>query len=383
MIIQVSNTYQLLRAYDTAKNGDVIVIFPGTYLVTPQPASCASYPQYGGAALTLIHKENVTVMGLGFPVIQSTRHGSIFSFYECNNCSISGVWTKGNGYITSPTGSGCFAGILMTRSPFLRVTDNIVDDSGDQGISELHMDGPEGSDHVVIARNLIRRCGFINAPAPFYGDGAAIAVGSSDMDIYDNVGLDCFRGCEIENSNPNNKTCRNRILRNRFERSLSQGIVVIVEHGNADLFTDIEIAHNIIVGRGAPNPTYPQWGKNEHGIVLMGGKRIHVHHNHVENLNDWIGYELIATKSDLIDCDFESNTALNCGRGGFWNLSQGCVNSGHSFRFNRVNCPTGPGLTVSGSNCTFTENFVTQPTGLDPTTGKPWWKVKYNDSVLG
>jgi Periplasmic copper-binding protein (NosD) len=384
MIIKTNNTSELLRAYDKVQDGDVIQIFPGTYPVTPQPPLRNNYPAWGGGALALMGKQGVTVEGVGWPLIQSTNHGTVFTFHECTNCSLSHVHVKGNGYLTTHDhGLIAFSGILTTRSPFLRIEDNIVDDMGDQGISELHMDGPEGSHHLVVSGNLIRRCGMLTAPAPFIGDGAAIALGSWDMDIHDNIAQDCFRGFELETNNPNAPTCRNRITRNRFERSISAGITVIVEHQNADLFVDNEISHNVVIGRGKPDPELLKlgWTQQEHGIVIMGGRRFSVHHNLVRDLSDWKAFEL-GGKCELTDCDFDSNTAINCGRGGFWNAPAVPAQAGHSFRHNRVNCPGGPGFYITGADMMFEGNIVTPPTTLDYATGMPWPKCVYNGTVL-
>jgi hypothetical protein len=367
--IRVNTTDALLAAFQDASNGDTILIEPGTYEVTPLEPLGEDMPYAGGAPLLLDGKSDINVFGVGNPVIQATCHGSIFTRKDCVRCHLRGVTFRGQGYITQPL-LYYFSLVLYVRSPYCDTTDCVVEDSGDQAIAELHYDGPEGSDYCTIARNVISRCGDLAHPI-LRGDGAGVAWGNCYGLIEANVITDCMRGVEIETNNPLHPTIGNRILGNEIRNSLWQAVICIPEHNDADLFLDNEIAYNLIQGRGAPNPLYPQWGTFEGGIVINGGRRYSVHDNTIGRLNNWWGVDADTSKAELTDCAFTQNSIHDCGRGGIWCVRTLSFNGRHVIRGNEIGAQPAPGVWLVGDQCLVEQNVVQPPTGTD-SAGNPW-----------
>lgn len=291
------------KAFGAIRSGDTVFIQATNepYLETPQSLEpmevIVSSPDYG-AALVLSALHNVSITGVGKPIIQFTQHGNGILIRNCENLTISGLELRGKGKIWVKS-ECCFALISFAQSnERIKIRDNAFKYSGNHGIAHLY--GPRLTNFCVFEHNVFVNGGLMNHPK-LVADGAAIAVGGHDNIFQFNHVIDWLRGIEIESGFKEDNSSNNIVHRNHITGSPWQSIIITSMMRLGEVFQNNEISYNIIDGCYSALTGYPF---SQTGIYIAGSINSRVIGNAVTRIKNGIGILLTSewgeTKNALI-----------------------------------------------------------------------------------
>lgn len=321
-----SRPFQTLKAaLGLVEDSDTVLVYPGRYSIEPKTCN-----------LTAL--KDVTIRGLGNPVLKMTDHGTGILINGCLRTTIEGLELQGCGPLLTPNSlyfaavqhAGINDGTTVRRCRF--------EGWGNHGIA--HLDGPRTSDNGLYEDNTFINGGNYNH-ATLRGDGAAIAIGGWGTTIRGNRIVNWLRGIEVEASEPGHSTNDVVVENNRISECPGWSICVIPTHGNAELFARHRYSGNIINGL-PPGAMVPPNSGAQCGIYFGGGVGAIISDNLVTDIGNGNGIALIASWSDVREVVASGNQIT---------------------RANRHSLCVSPGAAGKASNCTLLSNRISHGAG--------------------
>lgn len=310
------------------QNGDILVLNPGEYHLSPPDPEAR--PETAQGAAVLHGKRNVRIVGVGNPTINLRNHGTGLLIHDCSDIEIDGIRFVGRGRLRTENKSSFALLELYGTNTGIKVENCGFFESGNHGIA--HLWGERRTSDSIFRDNVFRHGGNYargaNRPGetPLQFDGAAIAVGGARNFFTGNRISDWLRGIEIENPYKTSSDCC-VIDGNLVERCTWQSILVTPDglpgSGMAAFFKLIRITNNIIVGTGTRTEKV-----SNTGIYVTGGFAMHIVGNQISDIADGIGILLQTDHSEIKDCVISGNLIRNCDRTGI-QLSRGQASSPH------------------------------------------------------
>ena len=185
------------NALAAARNGDAILVYPGTYPVVAARVTRGEQPP-----LTVMNKTNLFILGVGGGVrICGTNYGDIFSLSYCENIVIAGLTIEGRYEEERALVPHELSAAIALRQGCARVTieNNTIIHHNDHGIAYLMGPGPLPTNNIVVRNNYIEDVGgwFPNLTPPDQPryDGSAI-VPMGGWLVENNHIRNCARGIE-------------------------------------------------------------------------------------------------------------------------------------------------------------------------------------------
>lgn len=340
----ITNGYDLVQAFANVDDGGTITIGPGTYNLTPQIPEDIAHQQNCGAALALVGKNDVTIQGVGDPVLRTTRHGSMLYLGNCHRVTIRGIIAEGNGHLTD-CADWYFAMFVHQDEVDHPTYENVVcRDYGNHGIGHLQW----GLTHHGVFRDcLFQRGGTLNLKR----DGAAIACGGSD-NLFEHITVeDCLVGLEWEtkfNIQTKGNLCRGL----RVYRPLWRPVFIYPSHQRPEWFWGNQIVDTFIDGEGH---------SAEYGIGVHGGSGLAIRGAVIRNIGGGMGVMLSEQACDISDTLIEGVQTGGEGMATGIHLAQ---SNGFAIRRTTVAncqigpCPNGRGIWADGAGVVLTGNQI-------------------------
>lgn len=331
----------LEAAVKQARNGDEIVLQPGTHRIQP------AYPSGAWKApLQLIGKTNITIRGLEAGAeILGEGPGEFLILAGCSSIRFDNLTFRGNKAPVQP--ADWLYSMIMLQGPNEKLTFENCRflDFGNHAISQLW--GIKQSTDVIV-----RNCYFADGGDRNVGDGAAVSGIGSRWLIESNRVERCLIAFEVEGPWGTNQNIT--IRKNTILNATGCGIVVFATSGKSSDFSDIEISDNLIKDavKDSAQATPPL------GILIGGGERIRVSRNRIENCA-YTGILAHAQWADLRGCIIEGNTISNAGFSGiqvyeFLNHRTSDV----LVRSNAITTAATAGIKVAGRNIRIHDNTI-------------------------
>lgn len=291
-------------AISGCRSGDIIHLMPGRYEVTPRPAL---NDNASDSAMALLSKSNVSINGIGSPVIFTKIHGNPLVIWNCANILVNGITFEGPGQLREPNSFYYALLLLHGVNHRIRVNSCIFRDSGNHGIA--HLSGPRTSNNCTFEGNVFERGGNFNRLGGLGGDGAAIAVGGSGNLFLNNQINDWMGGIEIEGHDKPNDGSSVIIRNNRIENVARWSIFVTTTSGDSSTYNRQIIEGNILIGPAKATP-----GFLASGIYYTGGSPL-ITGNDISG-HQGIGISVITDWADIWDALVASNKVSNVGSSG-------------------------------------------------------------------
>lgn len=310
-LFNVRNVQELKAAFKRLNSGDVVLIYPGDYRLTPTNTPESPY----GAELVLQNVFGVRIVGLGRPSLTRVTHGSAILIHDCDNVRIENVAFIGPGILRGVENEISYALVqFYSLNRRIVIEHCMFLDGGNHGIA--HLWGPRTTCDCLFQHNHFENGGNYSRKTLLY-DGAACAVGGGNNRFLHNRVVNWLRGAEIENPFPPTQSSNCVIAHNTFERCPWQTILVTPDCAPSQIpqaigtFDNIHIKDNTIIG----TKTKTEKVSNT-GIYLTGGRFAQITGNVIRDIADGIGILFQAEHGDIEDCLIESNTIAGVDRNG-------------------------------------------------------------------
>jgi hypothetical protein len=302
---RTTNYTTLREALASADYGDTVRVF-AQQQVTVQRVYDGAQPELAGLYLT--NRSNVTIEGVGSPVISSAQYGDYLYIRDCTNITVAGLTFSGAGPNPGEADSYAMINFGGTNKNLL-VRSCRFDNYGSHGVS--HLWGDKTTSFATVENCTFFNGGDGNHPTQ-NADGAAISGVGRGWRVVNNTIVDCLRGIEIEGVGPSQQS-KIVIAHNVLEDIWNEGIMLFATSLTSSNYADILVEGNVVSGK-KELPLRVEW---QAGINFQGGERITIANNIVSDFpSGLVGIGLTSGHTDIRGCSVSGNIVRNIsGRG--------------------------------------------------------------------
>ena len=300
---QRGNPFRPYQTFATAwakiTSGDTLIINPGTYTITPVTGSNSSTDN---APFKIASLTNVTIKGVGFPVIYGAGDGCWFSIYNSSDIHIEGIIFRGDGTHT----------VASTANPIFAMWD-IRPTATTSDVSWVNCRFEDYRNHAIAglfapkphSRLKVLGCHFQGGGQFVIGtansDGAAVVSLGSDVLVSGCTFQNILRGIELEGEGPHRGVT---ITNNTFTNIWEFGIMTFAGFGDETHFSRVTITGNTFRSVLASNAPAAFSG-DASAFIMTGGTEYVIGSNVFENCKNGIVGN--ATAADIFHINVHGN----------------------------------------------------------------------------